>query len=90
MPMSGTGPSTGVLPMLMVPRVGASRPAMRRISVLLPQPLGPDDADRLADAHLDGEGCNRLHPSRATVRLLDPFETDRPSRHLAKPLPNPL
>ena len=41
MPMSGTGPVTGVSPMRMVPRLGASRPAIRRISVLLPQPLGP-------------------------------------------------
>jgi hypothetical protein len=41
MPMSGTGPTTGVPPMLMLPPVGASRPAIRRSNVLLPQPLGP-------------------------------------------------
>ena len=41
MPMSGTGLVTGVVPMRMVPRLGASRPAIRRSRVLFPQPDGP-------------------------------------------------
>ena len=52
---SGRGPVTGVPSTTTSPLVNACRPAAAQRSVVLPQPLEPDDADELSVLDVEGE-----------------------------------
>ena len=67
---SGTSPATGLPSNVIVPSVGALRPAIRSISVVLPQPDGPTTAKNSPRARSRSSGpsaCTESLPSNTRV-----------------------
>ena len=84
---SGWGVEIAVPSMTMRPSLGISSSARQRNNVVLPEPLGPDDADHVALHHRQADARQHLvlaEPLGYVLRL-----DDRRSRHRSHPSASP-